>query len=112
VRHAQVELATGSGVTRPSEEIVVRIDELVAKLDAATLEAPFTLPATSSYAVIVDAWGRFKAFVDALGSAVAQPFAHGASGTLLCADSLVDDATFKLAFWLTHVGEAVDHSTV
>jgi hypothetical protein len=92
---------------RPSPEVVALVDKLVTWLDAEPIEGPSGAPATSSYALIVSAWERFKLRVDALDAAVAEPIVEGAANVLLSAAALTDHETFKLAFWLTHVGEAI-----
>jgi hypothetical protein len=96
-------------MTRPSDEVIALVDALVAQLDADTLEGPYVSPATTSYQVIVTAWQRFRALVDCLDSAVAEPFASGAAHTLTTAEGLAADEVDKLIFWLTHVGEAITH---
>src|SRR5262249_33165874 len=54
-------------VRRPSPLVVARVDELIAKLDAALCDDESAIgPATSSYDHIVAEWNRFKQFVDEL----------------------------------------------
>lgn len=98
-------------MTRPSPEMIARVDALVAQLDAETFDQPIELPATSSYDVIVTAWERFKAFIEVIDCAVADPFANGAVDVLASVEGLVGRDTDKLVFWLTHVGAAIDRSS-
>jgi hypothetical protein len=92
---------------RPSNEVIALVDALVARLDAETMDEPIKLPGTSSYAVIVASWKRFKATIDSLDSAVADPLGDGAADVLISAEALAGRDVDKLVFWLTHVGEAI-----
>ena len=92
---------------RPSPEVIALVDSLVAWRDDEPIDRSSGRPATSSYALIVTAWEQFKLRVDALDAAVAEPLVSGAANVLLSAAALTDQTTFKLAFWLTHVGEAI-----
>ena len=91
---------------RPSRPVIERVDQLVAQLDGVTTE-DVHLPATSSYAVIVVAWKRFKTLVDYVDAAVADPFADDAVDWLSHADRLSDHDAYRLSFWLSHVAEAI-----
>jgi hypothetical protein len=90
---------------------VSEVDALVLALDEATIDEPLTEPATSSYAVIVAAWDRFKALVEDLDVAVSAPLSKGAPRLFERAPELVNDDAHELAFWLAHVGEAVARGT-
>lgn len=92
---------------RPArQDVIERVDGLVSQLDQATIEN-VELPATSSYAVIVEEWERFKMFVGHVDAAVADPFSDDAADWLSRADRLTDHDAYRLSFWLTHVAEAI-----
>ncbi len=97
-------------MTRPSAETLRRVDALVAALDRDTSGASFGPPATSSYAVIVVAWLAFKKLVDGIDVAIGRPFDEGAADIFLAADALVANEAHRLAFWLQHVGEALNRA--
>jgi hypothetical protein len=92
---------------RPSRQTVARINRLIAELDGETLLSADAKSATSSYAVIVSTWRRFKRFVDRVDLAVASPFEEGAADVLLGANALIQHEAHRIAFWLVHVGEAI-----
>lgn len=97
-------------MTRPSPDTIARVDALVAALDRDTIDEPFEPPATSSYEVIVVAWASFKALIDGIDGVIGSPFAEGSADVLCAADALVAQEAYKLAFWLTHVGEALSRA--
>jgi hypothetical protein len=94
-------------MSRPSPEVIAIVDAAVARLDATFVEDPDGRQTTSSYAAIATAWERFKFLIDTLDVAVAHPFAPGAPLVLHTAELLVTADVHELAFWLTHVGEAL-----
>lgn len=93
-------------MTRPSTDVVRRIDELVAQLDSEMTDEPYVGSATSSYEIIAIAWERFKALIADMNHAVAEPFSAGSATVLRKARHLCGPETYRLAFWLVHVGEA------
>jgi hypothetical protein len=93
---------------RPPPEVVQLVDHLVAKLDRETLGNDYRPGATSSYAVIVAAWERFKTLVDRLDSALSRPLDEGSASILRTADALAGLEVDRIAFWLVHVGEALE----
>jgi uncharacterized membrane-anchored protein len=92
---------------RPPSEVVQLVDHLVAKLDRETLGNDYRPGATSSYSVIVAAWERFKALVDRLDHAVANPVDEGAASVLRTADALVGLDVDRVAFWLVPRGRGL-----
>lgn len=91
----------------PPQQVSAFIDRAVAEFDAETLGPEYSPGATSSWDAIVGAWQQFKALVDRLDRAVAEPLAPGAARRLTAAHRLVHDDAYRLAFWLPHVATAL-----
>ena len=94
-------------MTRPPLDLIRLIDGIVAEFDADTIDEPYTSPATSSFETIADEWERFRLLVDALDHALSDPLAEGSADTLKRGEELTGHEAYRLSFWLTHIGDAI-----
>jgi len=95
---------------RPAAETIARVDALVAALDRDKIGDSAGPAATSSYAIIAVTWAGFKALVDGIDAMIDRPFDARAAELFSTADALVAADAHRLAFWLTHVGEALSRA--
>lgn len=93
----------------PLPEEIKALDAMTAEYDRELAEREGPDLATRSYAVTVDEWLRFTAFIALLDAAVRAPLANDSGAMLLTARGLIDDTPFALAAALTHAGEAILH---